>query len=239
MDKVRNYPNFHYPRFFLTAALQYRNQQLELTIAQSESPSKIVLTGYKLTDEDIGIVISQTINNPQCINLKLVANQITASGASILADALFNNKKLIRLSLWKNQVGDKGVQSLSNALSANESSLKQLDLSQNDITDEGAGYLAQMLKTNKVLTHLSLSNNKIGGKGIQLLADSLQNRNETLEVLSLTENKSLTDASVGLLVNMFKYNGSLKKLWINDCNLSKKGRDRLKRAVRKDFELHT
>jgi hypothetical protein len=159
-DKVRNYSHFHYPHFFLAAVIQYQNQQLELAIAQSKNPSEIVLTGYKLNDEDMKIVISQAINNQQCINLKLVGSQITASGASILADALFNNKTLKRLSLWNNQVGDRGVQSLSNALSANDNLLKKLDLSQNDITDEGARYLAQMLKTNRILTHLSLSNNK-------------------------------------------------------------------------------
>jgi Ran GTPase-activating protein (RanGAP) involved in mRNA processing and transport len=192
-----------------------------------------------LTDEDMGIVISQAINNRQCINLKLVANQITASGASILADALFNNKTLKRLSLWNNQVRDKGVQSLSNALSMNECSLIKLDLSQNDITDEGAKYLAQMLKTNRILTHLSLSNNKISDNGVKFLTDALQNRNNTLEALSLTENKSLTDASVDCLVNMFQRNRSLKKLWINDCNLSKSGQDILKRAARIDFDLYT
>jgi Ran GTPase-activating protein (RanGAP) involved in mRNA processing and transport len=238
-DKVRNYLNSHYPHFFLAAAIQYQNQQLELAVAQSKNPSEIVLTGYKLNDEDMGIVITQAINNQQCINLKLVANQITASGASILADALFNNKTLKRLSLWNNQLGDRGVQSLSNALSVNECSLIRLDLSQNDITDEGAGYLAQMLKTNRILTNLSLSNNKISDNRVKFLANALQNRNNTLETLSLTENKLLSDASIVFLVNMFQHNRSLKKLWLNDCNLSKSGQDRLKQAARKDFELYT
>jgi Ran GTPase-activating protein (RanGAP) involved in mRNA processing and transport len=238
-DKVRNYPHFHYPHFFLAAAIQYQNQQLELAIAQPKNPSEIILTGYKLNDEDMKIVISQAIINQQCTKLKLVGNQITESSASILADALFNNKTLKRLSLWNNQVRDKGVQSLSNALSVNECSLIRLDLSQNDITDEGARYLAQMLKTNRILTHLSLSNNKISDKGVKFLANALQNRNKTLEVLSLTENKLLTDASIVFLVNMFQHNRSLKKLWINDCNLSKNGQDILKRATRADFDLYT
>jgi Ran GTPase-activating protein (RanGAP) involved in mRNA processing and transport len=136
-------------------------------------------------------------------------------------------------------MGDKGVQSLSHALSVNECSLIKLDLSQNDITDEGARYLAQMLKTNRILTKLSLSNNKISDNGVKFLADALQNRNNTLETLSLTENKLLSDASIDFLVNMFQHNRSLKKLWVNDCNLSKSGQNILKQAARKDFELYT
>jgi Ran GTPase-activating protein (RanGAP) involved in mRNA processing and transport len=220
-----------------TAEIQYRNLQLVQMIARSKNSSEIVLTGNKLNDEDIRIVINRAINNQQCTNLKLVDCQITPTGAKILADVLFNNKTLIRLSLSNNQLGDKGVQSLSNALSANDNSLKKLDLSQNDITDEGVDYLAQMLKTNTILTHLSLSNNRITDQGVQLLNDALQNRNKTLQVLSLTQNKLLTDACLHFIINIFQHNQSLKKLSINDCNLSKKGKDRLKRATHKGFEL--
>jgi Ran GTPase-activating protein (RanGAP) involved in mRNA processing and transport len=187
------------------------------------------------------IVINQAINNNQCTELRLISNQIISSGASILADTLLNNRTLELLSLWNNQVGDRGVQSLSNALSINRSTLKKLDLSQNDVTDEGARHLAQMLKTNKILTHLTLSNNKISNEGVQLLADALQNRNNTLKKLSLTQNKLLSDASVDFLLNMFKHNRSLEKLWVDDCNLSTKGKDRLKNATKskKDFQLRT
>jgi len=187
------------------------------------------------------IVINQAINNNQCRELRLISNQITSSGASILADALLNNRTLELLSLWNNQVRDIGVQSLSNALSINRSTLKKLDLSQNDVTDEGARHLAQMLKTNKKLTHLTLSNNKIGDEGVQLLADALRNRNTTLQSLSFTENKLLSDASVASLVNMLRHNQSLKRLWVDDCNLSEEGKDRLKKAAQSktDFQLRT
>ncbi len=90
---------------------------------------------------------------PSLCFLQLQFNiKITESSASILADALFNNKTLKRLSLWNNQIRDKCVQSLSNTLSVKECLLIKLDLLQNDITDEGARYLAQMLKTNRILT---------------------------------------------------------------------------------------
>jgi Ran GTPase-activating protein (RanGAP) involved in mRNA processing and transport len=52
-----------------------------------------------------------------------------------------------------------------------------LGLNSNDITDEGARYLAEMLKTNKILTFLRLSHNSISDQGVQLLADTLTHHN--------------------------------------------------------------
>ena len=226
-------------RFFLLAATEYRNDRLQSKIAQSQNLTDIDLLGNKLNDDDMEIVISQAINQQHCIHLRLTHNQFTFIGASILADALTHNSTLERLSLWKNQIGDKGVQSLSDALSCNRNALKKLDLSENEITNHGAEYLAQMLRTNTVLTHLSLSHNKITDHGLQFLTDALRNRNKTLQTLSLTQNKLLTDTSVTYLIEMFKTNRSLKKLWINDCNLSKAGRDELRRGKPIDFELYT
>lgn len=149
-----------------------------------------------------------------------------------------NNQTLERLSLWNNSIGDKGVQFLSTVLSANRSILKDLDLSENEITDHGAEYLSQMLRTNTILTRLSLSNNRITDCGLEHLTNALKTRNKTLQSLSLTQNKFVTDKSITYVIQIFENNQTLEKLWIDDCNLSKIGRDQLRRAKRKDFELH-
>lgn len=189
----------------------------------------------------MNIVISQAINNQQCTILRFKSNNITSTVASVLADALRNNTTLEQLSLWDNQVGDIGVIVLSDALRNNSSALKRLDLSQNGITDEGAEYLAQMLKINKILIYLTLSNNEISNQGLQSLASALQNDNNTLQRLSLTGNRLVDDSCVDSLINMFKKNQSLERLWINNCNLSKSGKDKLQKALRskEDFELKT
>ena len=152
---------------------------------------------------------------------------------------MINNTQLERLSLWKNSIGDSGVQSLANALSTNRCTLKKLDLSENGITDQGAEYLAQMLRTNTRLTHLTLSQNRITDYGLRLLIDVLLNRNQTVQVLSLTQNKLLTDESIDSLIELFESNRALKKLWINDCGLSKRDRERLRRSQPIDLELFT
>jgi Ran GTPase-activating protein (RanGAP) involved in mRNA processing and transport len=211
-----------------------------MSIDEFDDQSKIDLTGCKLVDEDMEIVISKAIYNKQCTILQLINCEITSNGASLLANALSRNRTLEQLSLWNNRIGDMGVRSLSNALSFNRNNLKKIDLSDNDITDDGAKYLAQMLKTNTILTHLTLSRNNISDKGVQQIANALQNRNRTLQKLSFTENKFLTDSSVDYFIDMFTHNRSLRKLWLNDCNLSKIGQNRLEKAAKskKDFDVY-
>ena len=225
---------------FILEAVQYRNLQLEMVIAQFDEQSKIDLTGYKLIDEDMEIVIKEAIVNKQCPKLQLINNGITANGASVLAHALSRNRTLEQLSLWMNCIGDVGVRSLNNAFSTNRNNLKKLDLADNGITDEGARYLAQMLKTNTILTHLTLSKNNITDQGVRALVNALQKRNQTLQALSLTENKMLTDSCADDFSDMLQHNRSLKQLWINDCNLTKTGEDRLKKAAKskKDFSVY-
>lgn len=60
--------------------------------------------------------------------------------------------------------------------------LKYLDLSDNDITDDGAAALAKMLSTNSVLRTLDLSKNDIGSYGVEKLAEALQMNGMIIEI---------------------------------------------------------
>ena len=127
----------------------------------------------QLLDRDMETVVKQALIEKQCTRLDLGYNVITSKGASILADALQYNNTLEQLSLWNNYIGDTGVDILCTALSMNKNNLRKLDLSENDITDAGAGYLGQMLKNNTILTHLTLSRNNISDEGIEELANAI------------------------------------------------------------------
>jgi NACHT/LRR/PYD domain-containing protein 3 len=121
----------------------------------------------------------------------------------------------------------------------NPSTVQHLYLGQNGITDIGVGYLAEMLKSNRMITWLWLSGNDIGDRGVQLLTDTLANQNLSLEWLFLNSNKSISDASVDGLINMLKRNHSLKTIYINNCNLSDIGKQKLQEftKLKKDFDL--
>ena len=209
-----------------------RNEALEERIDKCEQQSTIDLRNLGLDDADMGIVAEQAIIKKQCKRLYLQDNNITSHGASIIAAALKKNTVLEALNLSNNHVFDVGVRSLSEAVSSNNCSLQLLDLSSNDITDLGVRHLAEILRTNQTLIYLRLSSNKISGQGVQLLANVLARQNHSLREFYIDENKLISDSSIDSLKQIFKYNRSLKRFYINNCNLSTKGKRKLRRIVR-------
>jgi Ran GTPase-activating protein (RanGAP) involved in mRNA processing and transport len=177
------------------------------------------------------VVYKKAIINKKCTKLRLQKNKITGKGATILANALYNNTTLTELYLSKNQISDIGVHSLAQTLSINNSTLKLLDLHSNNITDEGAEYLAEMLKINKTIIRLGLGFNQISDQGVRLLTNAITYYNENLQWLSLSSNRLISDKSVTPLIEMLKHNSSLRNLWLNDCNLSTNAAALLKQEV--------
>ena len=90
-------------------------------------------------------------------------------------DAVIAHNKLKQLNLFDNQIGDEGAQTISRALATN-SSLVKLSLSLCGITDIGAQSIAEALSTNLFLEKLSLSSNKIGDLGAESLARNLASK---------------------------------------------------------------
>lgn len=216
----------------------YRNLQLESDINKCESRSKIDLSFQQLSDRDIDTVVEQAIIQKQCTVLLLNDNFITAEGASTIANALYENTTLEELNLWNNQVSDLGVQSLSLALAKN-TVLRSIALGRNRISDTGAEHLAEMLKTNTTLTRLWLFHNELGDRGVKILADVLANDNQCLQWFDLRLNKSVTDLSFDSLCQMLKANQSLKKFWMEYCNLSRPMKAELRQIgqAKEDFDI--
>ena len=173
-------------------------------------------------------IAKEVIIKKQCKQLWLSSNKITSIGVSILAQALNNNKTLECLDLSNNQVSDDGIHSLVKELSMNNKTLMKIGLAKNGITDKGIEHLVEMIKTNKTLTQIDLCANEISDEGIQILSNAMKKYNSTIEVLWLISNKLLTDKSIASLVQMAVHSKSLKKIWVFKCNFSEKGKGKLK-----------
>lgn len=76
------------------------------------------------------------------------------------------------------------------------SSLVQLDLSNNNISDKGAILLTKVIKENNILTALSLRNNFISEKGARAFLDSLKKRNYAITSIDLDGNASTISEDV-------------------------------------------
>lgn len=207
--------------------LPSKNINLESLIARSKSHAKIDLSKRRLTDDNMETVVVHAMEKKQCIYLWLTSNSISYRGASILADGLKNNSYLEQLDLHQNMIKDIGVQFLCKALSDRNQTLKILNLGENEITDEGANSLAEMLRKNVSLTHVYLHDNQIGDSGCQLIANALTNDNQTVEELYLNGNQNITDLSIDNLVQMSKKNKKLCQIHVEQCDLSPIGKQRL------------
>ena len=87
-----------------------------------------------------------------------------------------NAKHLIRLDLNDNNIGTRGCAILATTLSNKKSdTLKNLNISHNDVNDEGITHLAKALTQNNRLKELNLNGNAITENGWRSLATALCN----------------------------------------------------------------
>ncbi len=116
--------------------------------------------------------------------------------------------------------------------------IKILNLSHNNIGDEGVKHLAEVLRVKRTLIQLHLNDNRISDSGVQLLANALCDPRTNLTHLYLSNNR-LSNLSVGYLTNMLNQNRSLNTLWLMDCNLTNADREQLRQAVasKRNFNL--
>ena len=131
---------------------------------------------------------------------------ISDAGAVALAQALHHNSTLRELDLSNNSISDAGAVALAQAFHHN-STLKELDLSNSSISDAGAVALARALHHNSTLEWLVLSNNSVSDAGAVALARALHH-NSTLRRLVLSNN-SVSDAGAVALARAFHHNSTL------------------------------
>lgn len=118
----------------------------------------------------------------------LVGNHLGDKGVARIVDGLQDPcREYYKLYLCDNRIGHVGASYLSYSLKYN-TTLMELSVGNNHIGDDGAIHLASALSVNNTLQMLNLENNDIGPKGITALATVLENKNNSLHWLVLSEN---------------------------------------------------
>jgi len=167
--------------------------------------------------------------NSNLKKLDLGYNTIGPIGASSIGQMLRFTHSLEKLVLTGNEVGDDGVQALSEGLkeSSNnaDSRLHYLDLDWNDVTDVGAGHLAEVLLGNNSLKSLSLAHNSIGDRGAVAMADALPS-DLALQRLDLSSNQIGDYGATYLAKVLCRPRCAVILLW-EDNNLTSQGISRL------------
>uniref|UniRef100_W5LP45 B30.2/SPRY domain-containing protein n=1 Tax=Astyanax mexicanus TaxID=7994 RepID=W5LP45_ASTMX len=138
--------------------------------------------------ESLGSVLN--LENSSLKELDLSNNDLQDSGVELLSTGLKSSHcKLQILRLASCHFGGKMCVSLGSVLKLENSSLKELDLSNNDLQDSGVELLCNGLKSSHCkLQILSLSGCMITDKGCHSLASALSSNPTYMKALDLTYN---------------------------------------------------
>jgi len=127
------------------------------------------------------------INNTYVTGLWLKRNPIGTEGALCLAEMLRYNRKIRTLDLVNTSLGKIGLKAILDVLIQENRTVERLYLGGNQIDEEDAQLLAELLIKNTQLKALLLNVNHLGDLGVLRLAKALQ-QNQTLVELGLASN---------------------------------------------------
>ena len=177
-----------------------------------ESTSESIKTSLFLSHEFLIKSISALQNNPNLKTLDLSFLPSTKKLTEQLAIVLRNSTKMERLLIGDCSLGNESVREISNSLK-NTTTLKHLNLSSNDITEEDQ--IVEIIKANSELEELHLQKNLIVGNKLSVSIATLKN----LKVLSIDQNVISRD-----LVTTFSTESDIERtLFIyNNDNLNTK-----------------
>ena len=172
---------------------------------------------YEAEDRDLCVFVVDLLNHH-----RLYLYDTTLSPLDCLSVGYFSSAVSVATSggftVYLNgcSIGDQGCKFLSRGLSkcihsqSNVTAQLNLNLGSNNIHEEGARHVAQLIENTAVIQELNLSENAIGDSGLKSLCEALTT-NTTLEVLNLW-NCSLTISDNPSLCKLLTMNKSLKTL---------------------------
>ncbi|MDR0774459.1 MAG: hypothetical protein LBE72_04040 [Rickettsia sp.] len=122
-----------------------------------------------------------------------------------ILEAIIENP-ISELDLSGNNLGNNGAKVVAGIIQ-NSTNLKILKLSNNQIGSEGMGALSSAFDHNKTVTDLDLSNNDLGNKGAEKVATLLAN-NSTVIDINLDSNKIGTNGIIYLPQSLLNRNST-------------------------------
>ena len=189
--------------------------ELSLAIESNKSLQVLCIGGNDLRSDGI-IRISQSISSLSNLRvLEMADNQITESASQAIANAVSSNHGLEQLYLGRNKLRTGALKIAIGLL--NISSLKLLDLTDNELSTVVASKIASVITTNSLLEELRLRNNKLTTSGIITIAQSLSNIS-TLKILDIINNHITEEAAIAI-ASLILRNDTLEELCVGDNDL--------------------
>jgi hypothetical protein len=157
----------------------------------------------------------------------------------LMSNFLFNqisDSKSLKLNLDLNRksIGTDEFLIISKALKLN-TTLKEIHLGWNDLSDEGAKYISDALKLITTLTVIYLNNNKISDEGAKYISDALK-LNTTLKEIHLWNNE-ISDEGAKYISDALKLNTTLTVIYLNNNEISDEGAKYISDALKLNTTL--
>ena len=150
--------------------------------------------------------------------LDILNTPLVSECVLILSEILKTNKTIKRLVLQSSSLTG-GIKQVSDSL-FNNKTLEELRLyNVTDITDEDITHLSTMLSSNTTLKELELSNCNITDNGVQYICEGLT-KNQTFTMLNISDNHQITSVSTSTIADLIQTTSSLTELRLYNTSLN-------------------
>jgi Ran GTPase-activating protein (RanGAP) involved in mRNA processing and transport len=202
--------------------LSYNNKMnisLLKKVLSLKNISQLDIQSNKIGDQNMSILLKYIKdNNIRLKSLKLQSNLIGEIGSKAIAELIKDNKYLTFMNLSSNPLGYKGIKIICNAMEEHPCAIKELILNFTQSNNYCSADIYKMLIKNKNLKVLSLIGNFLTNDGIDKILSALK-VNNSLQELSIGENKNMDSKGFINLGNYLRFNKSLISLEIKSSKL--------------------
>lgn len=175
-----------------------------------------------------GVALAEALGSCNHLRkLDLRDNMFGVEAGIALSRSLFAFADLTEAYLSYLNLEDEGAEALANALKECAPSLEVLDMAGNDITAKGASSLAACISAKQFLTKLNLSENELKDEGAILIAKAIEVGHGQLNEVDLSIN-AIRIAGARLLAQAVVDKPGFKSLNINGNYISDEGIDEVK-----------
>ncbi|CAF0916291.1 unnamed protein product [Adineta steineri] len=165
------------------------------------------------------IINSQTVyddREPSDVTIQINRNEISNDESFYMSNSMISDGQK-----QETVIPDKIERVLQTIQQYNDRSL--MDLRRQELTDQDMKIVVQNIQINTQCERLWLDYNKITSIGLSILANGLNNNNNTLQQLSLSNNNISDDGIHSLVKSLSTHNHSLKELHLGHNKITDEG----------------
>ncbi|XP_026142469.1 NACHT, LRR and PYD domains-containing protein 3-like [Carassius auratus] len=177
------------------------------------------LKKYNTSDEGRNRLIPAVVN---CRKALIACCNLTDQCCKSLSSSLKSSNSLRELDLSHNNLQDSGVKLLSDGMKISHCQLNILRLAGCNLTDQCCESLSSCLQLSNSLRELDLSHNNLQDSGVKLLSDGMKISHCQLNILRLA-GCNLTDQCCESLSSCLQLSNSLKEMDLSHNNLQDSG----------------